>query len=94
MMTWLSRVLKTRPPKYGTLARGTCEACIYMPTLLFVLYYFYSHCDVVPRVTTLVGHKMAVTSVDWKCIGDKSFIATCADDQASGNMCGKIFSIF
>jgi WD40 repeat protein len=32
-------------------------------------------------VTTLKNHKMAVTSVDWKNIGGKSFIATCADDQ-------------
>ena len=36
---------------------------------------------IVARVTTLKNHKMAVTSVDWKNIGGKSFIATCADDQ-------------
>lgn len=30
---------------------------------------------------TLRGHSMAVTSVDWKLIGQQSIIATCADDR-------------
>lgn len=34
-------------------------------------------------ITILTGHTLAVTSVDWKEIGQQSLIATCADDRVS-----------
>ncbi len=34
-------------------------------------------------LTTLTGHTMAVTSVDWKNVGRGSLIATCSDDRVS-----------
>ena len=34
-------------------------------------------------VATLTGHKLAVTSVDWKKIRDRSILVSCSDDRVS-----------
>ena len=41
-----------------------------------------------PSIATLRGHSMAVTSVDWKLIGQQTVIATCADDRVSAGVKG------
>ena len=44
-------------------------------------------------MATLTGHKLAVTSVDWKKIRDRSILVSCSDDRVSdivtdiGNAC-------
>ena len=62
-----------------------------MYTALSCKYFYKTHCimynvhrkyDSIPYSTTILhGHSLAVTSVDWKLIGQQSIIATCADDR-------------
>ena len=35
-------------------------------------------------VATLTGHKLAVTSVDWKKIRERNILVSCSDDRVSG----------
>ena len=60
--------------------------CLYITGLFLLplpLLYVHALCSPLPmlRVAILTGHQMAVTSVDWKQIGDRSVIATCSDDR-------------
>ena len=35
------------------------------------------------KKAVLTGHQLAVTSVDWKIVGEKSILVSCSDDRVS-----------
>ena len=35
------------------------------------------------REAVLTGHQLAVTSVDWKMVGERSILVSCSDDRVS-----------
>lgn len=45
------------------------------------MYYGWRKFSFIRSQTTLYGHTMAVTSVDWKKINGVTILATCSDDR-------------
>ena len=67
---------RIRPPRYGRRLTGRGEHCSQPPTYTRTHTHTHTH-----SLTTLTGHNLAVTSVDWKDVGRGTLIATCSDDR-------------
>ena len=59
------------------------KTCIHMYGALYICSNGWLNFSFIHSKTTLHGHTMAVTSVDWKKISGVTILATCSDDRVS-----------